>query len=135
MKFVIVFVVCFACMAGCGGSSPVVPVEGAVTLDGKPLADAAIAFSPAKATAPGPYMATTDAQGHYALGFHDDPGGGAAPGEYTVIITTVKPTGGMEDSPAPTEKEVVPPIYRDGRTRFTVPPEGTTTANFDISSK
>jgi hypothetical protein len=135
MKRVLVFGICLACMAGCGGSSPLAPVEGVVTLDGKPLADAAIAFSPTKATAPGPFMATTDAQGRFALGLHDDPAGGAAPGEYSILITTVKPTGGMEDSPPPTEKELVPPVYRDGRTTFVVPAGGTSEANFDLKSK
>ncbi len=40
------------------------------------------------------------------------------------MITTV--TGGsMEDSPLPTEKEVVPGDYRSGMMKFTVPAGGT----------
>ena len=117
---------------GCGGRA-VVPVEGTVTLDGKPLADANIALAQLRATDPGPFVGKTDADGRFSLGAANDPGGGAAAGEYRLMITTV--TGGsMEDSPLPTEKEVVPAEYRSGMMKFTVPAGGTHAANFAIKS-
>jgi hypothetical protein len=121
---------------GCGGSVALAPVEGVVTLDGQPLADASVSLGPTKATEPGPFVGTTDASGKFTLGAVDNPGGGAAPGEYLVMITTVKQTGsGLESDPPPTQREVVPMAYRDGTTKFTVPAEGTTSANFTMTSR
>jgi hypothetical protein len=123
-----------ACL-GCGGASKV-PVEGRVTLDGKPLVDAAVSLTQLRATDPGPFFATTDAEGRFTLGTAVDVGGGAAPGEYRLTITTVKMTGsGMETDPPPTQKEVVPPNFVNGMQKFTVPAEGTTEANFDLHSR
>jgi hypothetical protein len=121
-----------ALIAGCGGQA-IVPVEGTVTLDGKPLAGANIVLAQLRATAPGPFVGKTDADGKFSLGATDGGSGGAAPGEYRLMITTV--TGGsMEDSPLPTEKEVVPADYHSGTIKFTVPAEGTNEANFDLKS-
>ena len=121
--------------AGCGTSGPV-PVEGKVTLDGKPLANAAVTFSPTKAQGPGPFVDETDGEGRFVLGSVGSEGSGAVAGEYMVMITTVKQApGGMEDSPAPTQKEIVPAAFRDGSKRFTVPEGGVKDANFDMKSK
>lgn len=122
-------------IVGCSGSS-IVPVEGKVTLDGKPLAEASIVLGQLRATSPGPFVGTTDAEGHFALGTSENAGGGVAPGEYRLMITTVKMTGGgMEFDPPPTQKEVVPVQFRDGSQFFTVPPGGKTDANFDLKTK
>jgi hypothetical protein len=125
-------VTCLATL-GCGGPSRV-PVEGAITLDGQPLADANVVLAPLRATDPGPFVGKTDPQGKYALGTADDPASGAVAGEYRLMITTVV-GGTMEDSPLPTKKEVVPPHYRDGSQKFTVPTDGTTEANLDLRSR
>lgn len=122
-----------AIIAGCGGQTKV-PVEGTVTLDGKPLVGANIVLAQLRATAPGPFVGKTDADGKFSLGTTDGGSSGAAPGEYRLMITTV--TGGsMEDSPLPTEKEVVPTEYRSGAMKFTVPAGGTNEANFDLKSQ
>jgi hypothetical protein len=122
-----------ALVAGCGGNG-VVPVAGTVTLDGKPLADANIVLAQLRATDPGPFVGKTDAEGKYTLGAATSPGSGAAVGEYRLMITTV--TGGsMEDSPLPTEKEVVPGEYRNGTMKFTVPAGGTQDATFDLKTR
>jgi hypothetical protein len=121
-----------AVTAGCGQTN--VPVEGTVTLDGKPLAGANIVFAQLRATAPGPFVGKTDADGKFSLGSTDGGSNGAAPGEYRLMITTV--TGGsMEDSPLPTEQEVVPAEYRSGAMKVTVPADGTNEANFDLKSQ
>lgn len=118
---------------GCGGPS-IVPVEGVITLDSKPLPDANVILSQLRATDPGPFVGKTDSTGKFSLGTADDPASGAVVGEYRLMITTVV-GGSMEDSPIPTQKEVVPPQYRDGSQKFTVPPEGNTSANIDLQSR
>src|SRR5436190_10000431 len=72
-----------------------VPVEGVVTLDGKPLENAYVNFVPNGAdmlTASG----TTDASGNFALETGSGPAAkpGAIPGRYKVCISSlVKPDG------------------------------------------
>jgi hypothetical protein len=122
-----------ALAAGCGGNG-VVPVAGTVTLDGRPLADASVVLAQLRATDPGPFVGKTDAEGKFTLGATTRPGSGAAVGDYRLMITTV--TGGsMEDSPLPTQKEVVPGNYRSGMMKFAIPAGGTQDANFDLKSK
>jgi hypothetical protein len=122
-------------LIGCGGSS-LDPVEGVVTFDGQPLAGATIALGPLKATDPGPFMGTTDAQGRYKLGTAEEPESGAAPGEYFVNITTVKPAPVVDEgAPPKVEKEIIPMAYRDSTQRIVIPEGGTSAANFDISSR
>jgi hypothetical protein len=107
-----------------------------VTLDGQPLPNATVVFSPLRATAPGPFSGTTDAEGHYKLGSTDSPTGGASTGEYMVMISTVKSDpNANEYTPAPTQKEIVPSDWRNGSQRFTVPADGTTSANFEMKSR
>ena len=67
--------------AGCGPSRPaLLPAEGLVTLDGKPLADAAVAFQPKAGGRPA--SARTDASGRFKVGTYT-PRDGALPGEHT----------------------------------------------------
>jgi hypothetical protein len=111
-------------------------VEGKVTLNNQPLANATVTLSPVQATAPGPFVGVTGNDGQYAVGPVGDNGDGAAAGEYFLMITTVEqPAGGMEDSPLPTQKEVVPIEFRNGTKRFQVPEGGTTEANFELKSR
>jgi hypothetical protein len=74
-------------VAGCGsGGPPRLRVVGAVTLDGKPLADGAISFMPAgKGVAAG----ATIAGGHYVV----EGARGPTPGEYRVEIRASAPSG------------------------------------------
>jgi hypothetical protein len=107
-----------------------------VTLNNQPLADATVTLSPVKATAAGPFVGITGSDGRFALGPVGDHGAGATPGEYFLMITTVKPpAGGMEDSPLPTQKEVVPMEFRNGTKRHQVPEDGSKEANFAMSTR
>jgi hypothetical protein len=117
-------------VVGCNGAGAV-PVEGRVSLNGQPLANASVMLSPTTASGPGPFVGTTDAEGKFVLGPAGKEGGGAAPGEYTVLITTVK-SEPREDAPLPTQREVVPAGWRNGSERFTIPAEGTKEANFEM---
>ncbi len=78
---------------GCGGAGPV-PVSGAVTYNGEPVADVNVTFLGADgAVATG----ATDAQGQFAKLSPNVPGEGALPGEYKVTIT---PKTNIPDDPS-----------------------------------
>ena len=123
----------------------VTPVSGRVTLDGKPLADARVTFFPQRAaetntsqSAP-EAMGLTDAEGRYQLKtvFDDE---GAAPGRSRVVISTLKEEYDPANPEAPPKivaPETVPKRYFTGAAQieFTVPPDGTDAANFDLTSK
>jgi len=73
-----------AMLLGCGPSRPATaPVSGTVLLDGEPLADAAVTFTP---TAGGrPAYGATDADGHFRLSTFSE-GDGAILGEHIATI-------------------------------------------------
>src|SRR5438552_15438329 len=77
---------------GCGKRYQTVPVSGRVTLDGKPIAQAAVSFSP-KGTEDGKSLpgavGGTDERGNYKLQTIDgkDALEGAIPGEHLVIVS------------------------------------------------
>ncbi len=80
-----VLIVVSVLLAGCPGRSDLGQVTGKVTLDGKPLADARVEFSPTQQGS----IATgrTDASGEYSLMFSRDVAG-ASLGENLVRIST-----------------------------------------------
>lgn len=126
--------VCLSLCVGCSSRGfEVSPVSGAVTLDGKPLANASVAFQPrggGELAEVGPTSAgTTDIEGRFSLKTISDDQVGAVVGEHIVWISTS--SGGAADSAA-AGKEQVPLKYQDGSLRFTVPPGGTESANFDL---
>jgi hypothetical protein len=88
-----------ATLIGCSGSKqpPLGSVEGCVTLDGKPLAAAAVLFTPA---GPGrTSIGITDSAGRYSLNYLRDIKG-ADLGRHTVRITTATDdNGGKERLP------------------------------------
>ena len=98
-------------LAGCCGGGPTLGrVEGKVTLDGQPLANAKVEFQPSNNA---PSYGTTDAQGHYELVFAPEQFG-AIPGEHVVRITTYR----ASNEPGSTEviEESVPAIYNSEST-------------------
>ncbi len=132
--------------AGCGRKSnmpPLMPVEGLVTLDGKPLAEASVHFHPVGDTRGRGAAANTDAEGRYSL-IAPDGSKGAPMGEYKVVIgKLVMPDGSLfsgadglapMDSPA---REAVPERYSDyERSVLTAKvPEGGESIDFPLSSK
>ena len=118
-------------LLGCGKSGPkVAPVSGRVTLDKKPLANADIVFSPTESgadkSAKLESSSRTDAQGHYSLQMIEDKRGGALVGAHKVRISQ------MERGTSLTNR--VPRAYNENTTlTFTVTPEGTKEANFDLT--
>ena len=132
--------VLLAAMLALGGCGPaglnVVPVAGSVTLDGKPVEDAAVAF----VAVDGGHLAhgVTDHQGRFALTTTNRPG--AVVGEHRVVITkqnTFDPTihGGIGEMRV---EWIVPKRYSTPDTselRAAVPAGGTDTLQFDLVSK
>ena len=96
-------------LAGCGGSSgPVLPVNGVVTLDGNPVANALVRFYPAEGTEPSSSgFAQTGTDGKFVM-----TGGkgekGLAPGKYKVTVS--KGGGGKEFNSEEGSGAVVPEI-------------------------
>jgi len=142
MRVRLILIGLLAGLTGCSGGPKFVPVSGTVTLDGKPLANALVAFNPAapagKIEAAGPgSMAVTDDQGHYVLKVigTDSRTAGAVVGEHRVRISTadISPESG---DVAVRPKERVPAKYNTHTTlTFPVPPGGTDAANFDLDSR
>jgi hypothetical protein len=92
-----------ATAAGCGPSRPaLLPAEGVVTLDGKPLAEASVVFQPAGGGRPA--TGITDANGRFKVGTFK-PHDGALPGMH--VVTVAKSEG---TSPSDT-RWISPKIY------------------------
>ena len=141
-------------LTGCSGSSrpPTYPVTGTVTMQGKPVAGAAITFVPT-GTEGEAASAITDSEGKYALTTWQA-GDGARPGEYRVKVSkqeqqTVDPSKMVSNlsieeeqkiyveskKPRPPAKSLVPSKYQDESSSglsHTVP-NGSST--FDIEIK
>ena len=83
-------VLCFllSCLSGCGSKFSVGKVEGTITLDGKPLPDASVAFTPIGAGAEAPASSgLTDSSGKYRLSLVVDETNGALIGKHQVVVS------------------------------------------------
>ena len=114
--------------SGCGDKK-IAPVSGRVTLDGKPVRGLGITFVPVAPAKIGvPSGGKTDDNGCFSLRM----GGtyncdGAAVGKHNVRMYTPPTPDGNAQS-------LLPPKYAGKSHEFTVPPEGTQQANFDLTS-
>jgi hypothetical protein len=82
-------------------------VTGTITMDGKPVSGALVAFDPVDGSA-APAMGRTDADGNYEL-YYSRGNKGAKVGESTVRINTYQETG--EDDGRQIQKETIPSRY------------------------
>jgi hypothetical protein len=121
---------------GCSGQAPpTVPVSGRVTMDKAPLAKVSVQFLPIAANGAASVpeaFGITDEQGRYTLKLGGNFGdvAGAAVGKYRVNI------GRLDRDAKGGPRQVVPARYnRDSQLTYTVTPEGTAEANFDLKSK
>jgi len=109
---VLVVVLAMALSTGCGRRPKnVSDVTGTVTLDGQPLADALVTFTPASSGTSS--AAKTDSSGKYEL-IYTKGVKGAAQGEHTVTITTYQVADDGADPPTAEVPEKVPYAYREG---------------------
>ena len=123
-------------LAGCFGGASDTPdlgsVQGKVTLDKQPLANARVLFSPIEGGRPA--IATTESNGSYELMY--SPGNpGATPGKYSISISTAltvtdEQTG--EDVQVP---EKVPAKYNAHTTLEREVVAGSNTFDFDLDSQ
>lgn len=133
-------------MAGCGASKsdlPLTPAVGKVTLDGNPLAEAVLSFTPIGATRGQGGSATTDAEGRYgATSATGEPGLPA--GEYQVIISKQELPKGAAPPPEGTTRadspyqETLPRAYSDSSlTKLTakVAEGGESVNDFELKAK
>ena len=118
-------------------------VSGQVTLNGKPIANVAVMFQPVappKNINPGPgSYGITDADGRYSLKVVGKETPGAVIGKHKVRFSMHREPGDLSDDyakPKPLTGPQVPSRYYDieGKMEFEVPPEGTTSADFPLTS-
>jgi len=126
--------------AGCGGSPyRLQPVSGVVTLDGTALPNARVSFEPRRegdaiTAGPGSY-GTTDANGRFQLRTLDGRRGAVVATHDVTISTYQGKADPASDEPTVLTPEKVPPRYFDaGALTFDVPPNGTDTADFHLTS-
>jgi hypothetical protein len=127
--------------AGCGNSNqtPHYPVSGIVTLDEKPLVNAAVMFFPRGATKGNACLGYTDETGKYTLAPERDGGSGCPEGEFAVMVSKLKdPPPGTPAGAAETDADqMLSPLYWDtARTILKAQvPKGGTTVDFPLKSK
>lgn len=148
MKAILLTIAAMALSCGCRDLGyQVAPVEGKVTLDGQPLADAHVSFRPVLdqnkvETGPGS-VAYTNQQGEFKLRLVDPEQFGAVVGRHRVAITLPEEEqlnsisdSDQDDAGRPKLKVYkMPNRYRDGSALgFEVPPEGSRRANFALTT-
>jgi hypothetical protein len=127
-------------LAGCGGEPyKVAPVSGRVTLNGQPLANASVTFSPVATggnlePGPGSY-ATTDTDGRYTLKIIGKESRGAVVGKHKVRIALVEQERDpSDDRPKRTTVKQLPEKYNAKTTlEVDVPDKGTDSADFQLT--
>ena len=126
---------------GCRDPNAIVlyPVNGTVTLEGKPLVHAAVMFFPRGKTRGNACLGYTDETGKYELAPERDGGTGAPEGEFAVIVSKNRePPPGTPPGVAETDADqMLSPKYWDSmRTILKAQvPKGGTTADFALKSK
>ena len=124
--------------AGCGGPYKTARVSGRVTLNDKPLANAAVLFQPVATQGnnePGPgSTGVTDADGRYTLTLIGKKGKGAIIGKHKVRITKMAQESDPSDDRPPPFQQPSARRNRETQLEFDVPAGGTDAANFSLSS-
>ena len=134
-------------VCGCSGAkdSPLVPAEGIVTLDGKPLSGATVLFIPLEGATLQSCTGRTDATGRFRLQTMDLQKEGALAGSYKVVVSKKVNPDGTDFVPKPDEdpmlaayKELLPRPYHDdaqSTLEITIPETGTDKIELKLSSK
>jgi len=130
-------------IAGCGKRALGPAVEGVVTLDGQPLANANVQLIPQGETTGQTGFGKTDSAGKFIIRSADGKQAGAPSGDYKVVISKhVKPDG-TDYSPKPDEdpmlasfKELLPAAYSDPektKLKTIIPTEGKKDLSFKLT--
>jgi hypothetical protein len=126
--------------AGCGKEPyKLAPVSGRVTLNGKPLENAAVMFQPVVVGTnnnPGPGSAgVTDAEGRYTLTVVGQEAKGAVVGKHKVRVTMYQKDDSADDRPKRVKQVAIPAKYnRNTGLEYDVPADGTGGADFPLNS-
>ena len=115
---------------GCGRSD-LGKVTGTVKLDGQPLPNATVIFSPAEPAAPS--AGRTDNNGQYTL-IYTRSAEGAKPGTHNVSISTFQKGDPDADPPIPEAAERLPPAYRQPGALTAEVKLGQNEVDFELSS-
>lgn len=132
-------------LSGCSkGPFEIVPVSGRVTLDGQPVANAAVMFQPmapegAINAGPASY-GITDAEGRYTLKLVGKESRGAVVGKHKVRVENYTDPGDSSydgpRKPQPKPAQPIPGKYNRGEAilEYVVPADGTDKADFPLTS-
>jgi len=122
---------------GCSSGVKAVPVSGKVTLDGKPLASANVAFQPdgVRAGVELSSVGVTDAGGVYSLKLMGNDQAGAVVGKHRVEINLVVASDDRDPRTRPPTKTLPAKYNRNSELNFEVPAGGTDQANFELKEK
>jgi hypothetical protein len=145
MRYPHTIFLCLLLLAGCQRTSGprLMPAAGKVELDGQPLANAFVSFTPTGTTPGAGAEAMTDDAGEFELRSRRG-GQGAPAGTYKVVISKlVKPDGSdvvIDDEHPPATsggREALPPEYSSpSKTKLTATiGEGGTPLEFKLQSK
>jgi len=126
-------------IVGCGSGSKVPPVSGVITLHGKPLPNAHVAFQPEAGkgsnNAGTGSSGVTDASGKYTLKMADSDQVGAVLGTHRVEINFKVESDDRPNPGRPPPKMLPAKYNRQSELRFKVEGSGTSAANFDLKSQ
>ncbi len=130
-----ILIVSLTTLVGCGPGGPeTADVSGTITLDGKPLQDAEVYFSPVEGgrTAVG----RTDESGTYELHFTASKSGAMLGAHEVAISTFTEPSADDDGNSVPGKPELVPKKYRSGgESALTVEVQsGSNTLDFELDS-
>jgi hypothetical protein len=124
---------------GCASGSSSVPVSGVVTLDGKPLSNALVAFQPISESGGTPGVGSygvTDATGAYSLRRSDNDQPGAVVGSHRVVIDLKTESADDRDPKSRPPAKTLPARYnRQSELQFKVESGGSKAANFELKSQ
>lgn len=117
-------------LCGCGGKN-LGYVSGKVTMDGKPLPNAMVTFTPVEGGRPA--AARTNESGQYEL-IYDRDSGGALIGEHVVRITTYSEVVKDDGDSVDIHPETVPERYNVNSELKATVESGSNEYNFDLTS-
>ncbi len=116
-----------------------VPLAGQISLDGQPLANARVLFTPIGSGVGPASHAETNEDGHFELRTLDLDSFGAVPGKHRVKISSGRSSGTDERAILLPENtiapEKVPAHYRNGSYQLDVPADGSTNIEIKILTK
>lgn len=117
-------------LVGCGGDANLGTVTGTITLDGQPVSDATVNFSPKSGS---PSNGRTDSAGKYELSFSRSKKG-AEIGEHTVRITTYRKANPDAETPVAAVPEKIPAKYNSKTELKKTVTSGNNTIDFPLKA-